>query len=122
MHGNWQTGVAIEPRRTSDSYLLHPLRNRSVSARGVRGVRHELGRIIPRCGGRLIGYFLPHEGTNNIAWGLIAFDSLAAYEAYRTRLKSDTDALENFAMARTKRFILGEERTFVEAVDATFGA
>jgi len=80
------------------------------------------GRIIPRCGGRLIGYFLPHEGTNNIAWGLIAFDSLAAYETYRTRLKSDADALENFAMARTKRFILGEERTFVEAVDATFGA
>ena len=80
------------------------------------------GRIIPRCGGRLIGYFLPHEGTNNIAWGLIAFDSLAAYEAYRTRLKSDAEALENFAMARTKRFILREERTFVEAVDATFGA
>jgi hypothetical protein len=22
------------------------------------------GRIIPRCGGRLLGYFLPHEGTN----------------------------------------------------------
>jgi len=78
------------------------------------------GRIIPRCGGRLIGYFLPYEGTNNIAWGLIAFDSLASYEAYRTRLKSDAEALGNFAMARTKRFILREERTFVEAVDATF--
>ena len=44
------------------------------------------GRIIPKCGGRLVGYFLPHEGTNNIAWGLIAFPSLAAYEAYRARL------------------------------------
>ena len=31
-------------------------------------------RIIPRCGGHLVGYFLPHEGTNDIAWGLIAFD------------------------------------------------
>ena len=30
------------------------------------------GRIIPRCGGHLVGYFLPHEGTNHIAWGLIA--------------------------------------------------
>ena len=78
------------------------------------------GRIIPRCGGRLIGYFLPHEGTNNVAWGLIAFDNLAAYEAYRARLKSDAEALGNFAMARAKRFILREERTFVEAVDATF--
>src|SRR5262249_4353666 len=35
-------------------------------------------RIIPRHGGALIGYFLPHEGTNDIGWGLIAFESLAA--------------------------------------------
>jgi hypothetical protein len=79
------------------------------------------GRIIPRCGGRLIGYFLPHEGTNDVAWGLIAFDSLAAYEAYRTRLKSDPEARENFAMAQAKRLILREERNFVEVVDGTFG-
>jgi hypothetical protein len=72
-------------------------------------------RIIPRCGGRLLGYFLPHEGTNHVAWGLIAFDSLASYEAYRTRLKADPEAVENFGMARAKRFILREERTFLEA-------
>jgi len=78
------------------------------------------GRIIPRCGGHLIGYFLPHEGTNNVAWGLIAFDSLASYEAYRARLKSDQEARENFAMAQTKRLILREERNFVEVVDGTF--
>jgi len=78
------------------------------------------GRIIPRCGGHLIGYFLPHEGTNDVAWGLIAFDSLAAYEAYRARLKSDQEARENFAMAQTKRLILREERNFVEVVDGTF--
>jgi len=79
------------------------------------------GRIIPRCGGHLIGYFLPHEGTNDVAWGLIAFDSLASYETYRTRLKSDPEALENLATAQTKRFILREERTFVEIVDGTLG-
>jgi hypothetical protein len=79
------------------------------------------GRIIPRCGGHLIGYFLPHEGTNDVAWGLIAFDSLAAYEAYRARLKSDAGALGNFAMAHSKRLILREERNFVEVVDGTFG-
>jgi NIPSNAP len=77
------------------------------------------GRIIPRCGGHLIGYFLPHEGTNDVAWGLIAFASLAAYEAYRTRLKSDPDARANFTMAQTKRLILREERNFVEVVDGT---
>src|SRR5258706_15230846 len=79
------------------------------------------GRIIPRCGGHLVGYFLPHEGTNDVAWGLIAFDSLALYEAYRVRLRSDPEALENFAMARTKRLILREERNFVEVGDGTFG-
>src|SRR6266567_2272170 len=79
------------------------------------------GRIIPRCGGHLVGYFLPHEGTNDVGWALIAFDSLASYERYKERLKSDPEALENFAMAQTKRLILREERNFVEIVDGTFG-
>jgi hypothetical protein len=79
------------------------------------------GGIIPRCGGHLVGYLLPSEGTNDVAWGLIAFDSLAAYETYRARLKSDPEALENFTMAQTKRIILREERTFLEIVDGTFG-
>ena len=78
------------------------------------------GRIIPRCGGHLIGYFLPHEGTNDIAWGLIAFDSLAAYETYRARLRSDSEALANFALAQSKRIILREERNFVQVVEGTF--
>jgi hypothetical protein len=80
------------------------------------------GVIIPRCGGRLIGYFAPHEGTNYEAWGLIGFESLAAYEAYRARLKADAAGKENFAFARTQRFILKEERTFVRAIEGTFGS
>jgi len=79
------------------------------------------GEIIPRCGGHLVGYFLPHEGTNDIGWGLIAFDSLASYESYKQRLKSDPKALANFEFARSNRFILREERNFVEVVDGTFG-
>jgi hypothetical protein len=78
------------------------------------------GRVIPRCGGHLVGYFLPAEGTNDIAWGLIAFESLAAYEAYRARLKGDAEGQQNFAMAQSKRLILREERTFTEVVDGTF--
>ena len=27
--------------------------------------------IIPRCGGTMVGYWTPHEGTNDIAYGLI---------------------------------------------------
>jgi hypothetical protein len=74
------------------------------------------GRIIPRLKGRLLGYFLPHEGTNYEAWGLVGFDSLADYEAYRLRLKADGEAVANFQFAREKRFILREERTFLENV------
>jgi hypothetical protein len=88
---------------------------------GFKKYAENWGRIIPRCGGHLVGYFLPHEGTNNVAWGLIAFDSLASYETYRTRLKADPEALENFTMAQTRRLILREERNFVEVVDGTFG-
>lgn len=77
------------------------------------------GRIIPRCGGDLVGYFLPAEGTNDIAWGLISFPSLAAYEAYRARLRGDAEAMDNFRTAQRLRFILREERTFVEAVEGT---
>jgi len=74
--------------------------------------------IIPACGGDLIGYFLPHEGTNNIAFALISFKSLAAYETYRARLKADAASQANFALAQTKRFILSEERTFLTKVEA----
>jgi hypothetical protein len=77
-------------------------------------------RIIPRCGGDLVGYFLPHEGTNDVAWGLIACESLAAYEAYRSRLKADAEASANFAFAQSRRLILREQRTFLETVDGTF--
>ena len=79
------------------------------------------GRVIPRCGGHLVGYFLPLEGTNDIAWGLITFESLAAYEAYRARLKTDPEGRANFELAQKQRFIRREERTFVEVVAGTFG-
>lgn len=74
--------------------------------------------IIPACGGTVVGYWTPHEGTNNIAWGLISFDSLAAYEAYRARLRADAEGAANFATAESERFILAEERTFLRQVEA----
>jgi hypothetical protein len=73
--------------------------------------------IIPRCGGDLVGYWMPHEGTNNIAFALVSFDSLASYEAYRTRLRSDPDAVATFSFAETQKFILAEERTFLRQVE-----
>jgi hypothetical protein len=73
--------------------------------------------IIPRCGGTLLGYFLPHEGTNDVAWGLISFAGLADYEAYRARLRQDPDGRANFAFAEERRFILREERSFLRRVE-----
>src|SRR5580658_9404832 len=73
-------------------------------------------KIIPQCGGDLVGYWMPHEGTDNIAYGLISFESLAAYEAYRARLKADGEGAANFAIAQKERFILSEERTFLRQV------
>lgn len=79
------------------------------------------GRIIPRCGGQLLGYYLPHEGSNYEAWGLIGFADLAAYESYRSRIQADAEGARNFAFARDKRFILREERRFVRPVPGTAG-
>ena len=92
-------------------YRIDPFQREAFDAYAKRWLR-----IIPRCGGDLLGYFLPWEGTNDVAWGLISFASLADYEAYRARLKSDAEGRANFAAAREGRFILSEERTFLENV------
>jgi hypothetical protein len=73
--------------------------------------------IIPACGGDLVGYWMPHEGTNTVAYGLISFPSLAAYETYRARLRANKEGQENFQFAEKERFILAEERTFLRRVE-----
>ena len=74
--------------------------------------------IIPKCGGDLVGYWMPHEGTNNIAFALISFENLAAYENYRDSLRADPEAMANFGFAEESKFILAEERTFLRKVSA----
>jgi uncharacterized protein (DUF1330 family) len=69
--------------------------------------------IIERCGGALVGYFLPKEGTDTFAQALIEFDSLADYELYRQRLLEDPDARANVADARRSRCIRVESRSFL---------
>ena len=72
--------------------------------------------IIPRCGGDLVGYWMPHEGTNNIAFALISFENLGAYENYRARLRTDAEGSANFDFAERNEFIVAEERTFLRKV------
>ena len=116
----YNLGVALERRNFVSIACFIRYQIDPFQLDAFRGYAETWGRIIPRCGGHLIGYFLPHEGTNDIAWGLIAFDSLASYEAYRARLRTDSEAQANFAMAQSKRFVLREERTFVNVVNGTF--
>lgn len=92
-------------------YRIDPFQREAFEAYARRWLE-----IIPRCGGGLPAYFLPHEGTNDVAWGLVSFESLAAYEAYRARLRADPGGRANFAFAVERRFILSEERTFLENV------
>jgi hypothetical protein len=76
-------------------------------------------KLIPASGGALIGYFMPHEGTNYEAHALIGFDSLAAYENYRTCLRNDPACVANFAFAEREKFILREDRAFLRPVKAS---
>ena len=73
--------------------------------------------IIPKCGGECLGYWMPHEGTNNIA---LRAD-------FRSRVSPPTRAIApgcgrqaegmaNFNFAEENKFILAEERTFLRKV------
>lgn len=72
---------------------------------------------IPRCGADLIGYFAPHEGSATTAYGLYNIENLAAYEAYRARLREDPLGRENFRFAQAERFIRSEDRIFLRRVE-----
>ncbi len=76
------------------------------------------GEAIPRCGANLIGYFAPHEGSATTVYGVYNIESLAAYEAYRARLRDDALGRENYEFAKRERFILREDRTFLRLASA----
>jgi hypothetical protein len=74
--------------------------------------------VIPECGGELRGYFLPHEGSNDMAHAMIGFESLAAYETYRAALLEHPGGKANFEFAQSRKFILRETREFLKLVTA----
>jgi len=69
--------------------------------------------LVNRFGGQHLGYFMPSEGANNIAYALFNFPSLAKYEAYRKASKADPDCASTMALAERSRCILSFERTFL---------
>jgi hypothetical protein len=73
---------------------------------------------IRRCGGELLGYFLPTKlaGSTNRAIALIRFRDLAAYEHYREALMKDPDAIANVKQADASGCILVENRSFLQQI------
>lgn len=73
---------------------------------------------IRRCGGELVGYFLPTKvaGPTNFALALINFPTLAAYEQYREALMRDADAKANVQFADKSGCILVEDRSVLRQV------
>ena len=72
--------------------------------------------LVNKFGGTHHGYFLPHEGANNIGYALFSFPSLATYEEYREKITSDTDCLRAFEHAKETRCIISFERSFMKPV------
>jgi len=72
--------------------------------------------LVNRLGGTHHGYFMPHEGANNIALALFSFPTLAAYEDYRARMAEDAECQAAFAFAEQSRCILSYERSFMRPV------
>ena len=72
--------------------------------------------LVERFGGQHHGYFMPSEGSNNIALALFSFPSLALYEQYRQRSMQDPDCQAAFAYAEETRCIISYERSFLRPV------
>jgi hypothetical protein len=72
--------------------------------------------LVERFGGAHHGYFLPHEGANNVALALFSFPSLAAYEDYRQRSRADLECQAAYAFAERTRCIVSYERSFMRPI------
>ncbi len=72
--------------------------------------------LVEKFGGQHHGYFMPSEGTNNVALALFTFPSLAAYEQYRTDSREDPACVAAFKYAADTRCILSFERSFFRPV------
>lgn len=88
-------------------YVIDPFKAQEFEAYARRWLP-----LVPRHGGVHLGYFLPHEGANNIALALFSFPSLAAYEQYRLAIAADPDVAAAHAFARETLCFLSYERTF----------
>lgn len=73
-------------------------------------------KIVNRMGGTHHGYWLPHEGANDIAYCHFSFPSLAAYEDYRIRMAQDAECQAAYAFAERTKCIRRYDRSFTRPV------
>ena len=97
-------------------YRLDPFKRDAFEAYAKRWLT-----IIPRCGGHDVRYWMPHEGTNDIAFGLISFPSLASYEAYRARLKIDPEVVSKEDVEMLQDLIMAAVNDAGRKVDEQLG-
>ncbi len=94
-------------------YRIDPFQREAFRAYAERWTR-----IIPRCGGDLIGYYAPHEGSSTLAYGVYNIRNLSEYEDYRERLRNDPQGRANYEFAKREQFIRREDRTFLRLASA----
>ncbi|WP_422360962.1 NIPSNAP family protein [Reichenbachiella sp.] len=70
--------------------------------------------LVNKFGGIHHGYFIPHEGANNLAVALFSFSSLTDYEQYRESSLHDAECKEAYTYAQNTACIVNYERTFMK--------
>jgi hypothetical protein len=85
----------------------------SVQIEAFERFAREWMRLVAKHGGLHHGYFLPAEGASDQAEALFSFESLAAYEQYRTRFGSDPEFVAADKIRDDSKCIVRYERTFM---------
>ncbi len=72
--------------------------------------------LVEKFGGNHHGYFMPHEGANNIALALFSFPSLSAYETYRSKAAGDAECQAAMQYYKETKCFISYERSFMRPV------
>ncbi len=92
-------------------YIIDPDKLSDFEAYGKTWIK-----LVNRFGGEHQGYFLPHEGANNVAYALFNFPSLATYEQYRADSMQDPECIEAYEFAQNTKCIISYERSFMKPI------
>ncbi len=92
-------------------YIIDPLKLKEFEHYGKLWIP-----LVEKFGGTHHGYFLPHEGPNNIAFALFSFPSLATYEEYRMKAAQDPECQAAMKYYEETQCFLSYERFFMRPV------